>query len=60
LKDISSTDEPGSSQGRTGSRSDTLANDEAKPDAEKSLEEVVVEQDRVPEVKATKPNSPVS
>jgi hypothetical protein len=52
LKDGSSADEPGSSQGKTGPRSKILANDEAKPYAEKSPEEVVAEQDRVPEVKA--------
>jgi hypothetical protein len=51
LKDGSSVDEPRSRQGKIGLRSETSANDEAKPDGEKSLEEVVVEQDRVPEVK---------
>jgi hypothetical protein len=45
------TGEPRSRQGKIGLRSETSANDEAKPDGEKSLEEVVVEQDRVPEVK---------
>jgi hypothetical protein len=50
-KDGSSTDEPGSSQGRTGPRNDTSANDEVKPDAEKSPKEVAAEQDRVPEAK---------
>jgi hypothetical protein len=43
LKDGSSADEPGSSQGKTGPRSKILANDEAKPYAEKSPEEVVAE-----------------
>jgi hypothetical protein len=33
------------------SRSETSANNEAKPDAKKGLEEVVVEQDKVPEDK---------
>jgi hypothetical protein len=51
LKDGSSADERGSSHGRTWSRSKTSNNDEAKPDAEKSLEEVAAEQDRVPEAK---------
>jgi hypothetical protein len=51
LKDRSSTEEPGSSQGRIGPRSETLVNDEAKPDTEKSPEEVAAEQDRVLEVK---------
>jgi hypothetical protein len=51
LNDGSSTDEPRSGQGRTGPRSETSAKDEAKPDAEKSPEEVVAEQDRVSEVK---------
>jgi hypothetical protein len=32
-------------------RSGTSANDEVKPDAEKGLEEVATEEDRVPEVK---------
>jgi hypothetical protein len=50
-KDGSSADEPRSRQGRTWLRSKTLANDEAKHDAEKSPEEVVAEQDRVSEVK---------
>jgi hypothetical protein len=43
----SSTNEPGSIQGRTGPRSETLANDKVKPDAEKSPKEVVAETDRV-------------
>jgi hypothetical protein len=51
-KDGSSADQPGSSQGRTGSRSESSANGEAKSDAEKSPEEVAAEHDRVPEVKA--------
>jgi hypothetical protein len=38
LKDKSSTEEPGSSQGRIGPRSETLVNDKAKPDTEKSPE----------------------
>jgi hypothetical protein len=52
LKDGSSVDEPRSNQGKTGPRSKISANDEAKPYAEKSPEEVIAEQDRVPEVKA--------
>jgi hypothetical protein len=50
-KDRSSVDEPGTSQGRTWSRSETSASDEAKPDMEKSLEGVAAEQDRVSEAK---------
>jgi hypothetical protein len=42
-KDGSFADEPGSSQGRTELRSETSANDEAKPGTEKSLEDVAVE-----------------
>jgi hypothetical protein len=52
LKYGSSTDESGSNQGQTRPRSETSANDEAKPDMEKSLEEVAPEQNRVLEVKA--------
>jgi hypothetical protein len=51
LKDGSSTDEPGSSQGRIGPRSETSVDNKAKPGVEKILEEVVEEQDRVLEVK---------
>jgi hypothetical protein len=51
-KDGSSTDQPGSSQERTRSRSESLANGEVKPDAEKSSKKVATEQDRVPEAKA--------
>jgi hypothetical protein len=51
-KDGSSADEPGISQEKTGLRSETSTDDEAKPDVEKSPEEVTTEQDRVPEVKA--------
>jgi hypothetical protein len=51
-KDGSSTNQPGSSQGRTGLGSESLANGEAKLDAEKSLEEVVAEQDKVLKAKA--------
>jgi hypothetical protein len=50
-EDESSVDQPGSSLGRIGPRSKSSANGEAKPNAEKSLEEVVAEQDRVLEVK---------
>jgi hypothetical protein len=45
---ISSADESGGNQDQTGLRSETLAIDEAKPNMEKGLEKVVVEQDRVP------------
>jgi hypothetical protein len=51
-KDGSSADQPRSSQGRIGPRSESSTDGEAKPDAEKSSEEVAVEQDRVPEAKA--------
>jgi hypothetical protein len=47
----SSVDQQGSIQGKTGPRSKALANDEAKPDAERGLEEVTTEQDKVPEVR---------
>jgi hypothetical protein len=43
LKDISSADQLGSNQGWTGSRSMSSTNGKAKPDAEKSPEEVAVE-----------------
>jgi hypothetical protein len=39
-KDGSCADEPGISQGRTGPRSETLADNEAKPDMEKIPKEV--------------------
>jgi hypothetical protein len=42
----------GGSQEKIGSGSESLANGEAKPDVEKSSEEVAVKQSRVPEVKA--------
>jgi hypothetical protein len=47
----SSVDQQGSIQGKTGPRSKALANDEAKPDAERGLEEVTTEQDKVPGVR---------
>jgi hypothetical protein len=50
-EDESSANQPGGSRGRTGPRSKSSAIGEAKPDAEKSPEEVVVEQDRVLEAK---------
>jgi hypothetical protein len=50
-KDGSATDQLGSSQGRIGLGSESLANGEAKPDAEKSPKEVAAEEDRVPEAK---------
>jgi hypothetical protein len=50
-KEGSSTNDPGSSRGRTWLRSETLADNEAKPNMEKSLEEVAVEQDRILEAK---------
>jgi hypothetical protein len=52
LKDGPSADQPKTSQGRTGPRSESLANGEVKPDMEKSSEEVAAEQNRVPEAKA--------
>jgi hypothetical protein len=51
LKDGSSANHPGISQERIGPRRESSANGEAKPDMEKSLEEVAAEQDRVSEVK---------
>jgi hypothetical protein len=51
LKDGSSADGPRSSQRKTRPTSETSTNDKAKPGVEKSLEDVVVEQDRVPEAK---------
>jgi hypothetical protein len=51
-EDESSADQPGSSQGQIGSRSVSLANGEAKPDAERKSKEVVAEQYRAPEAKA--------
>jgi hypothetical protein len=51
-KDRSSTNQPGSSQGQTGSGSVSSANGEVKPNVERNSEGVAVEQDRVPEVKA--------
>jgi hypothetical protein len=50
-EDESSANQPGGSWGRTRLRSKSSAISEEKPDAEKSPEEVVVEQDRVLEVK---------
>jgi hypothetical protein len=44
--DGSSTDGSGGNQGQTGLRSETLANDEAKPNTEKGPEEVAAEQNR--------------
>jgi hypothetical protein len=49
LKDGSSTDQPGRSQGKTGPGSKSLANAKAKSDAGKASEEVAAEQNRVPE-----------
>jgi hypothetical protein len=51
LKDGSSADESMSNQGQTWPRGKTSANDEAKPDVEKSPEEVAAEQNRVLEAK---------
>jgi hypothetical protein len=51
-KDGSSTDGSGSSQGKTGWRSETSANDEVKPDVEKGSEEVAAEQNQVQDEKA--------
>jgi hypothetical protein len=52
LKDGPSADQPESSRGRTGLRSESSVVDKAKPDTEKSPEEVAAEQNRVLEVKA--------
>jgi hypothetical protein len=43
----SSVDQQGSIQRKTRPRSKTLADDEAKPDAERGPEEVAAEQDKV-------------
>jgi hypothetical protein len=51
LRDGSSATESRSSQGQTRLRSESLANDEAKPNAGKSPEEVVAEQDKVSKAK---------
>jgi hypothetical protein len=51
-KIISSADESGGNQDQTGLRSETLADDEPKPDVDKGLEKVAVEPDWVPEAKA--------
>jgi hypothetical protein len=51
LKEGPSADQPEGSQGRTGPRSESLANGKAKPNAEKSPEEVATEQNKVPKVK---------
>jgi hypothetical protein len=48
LKDGPSDDQIEGSQGRTGTRSEFLADGKAKPDMEKILEEVAVEKNRVP------------
>jgi hypothetical protein len=47
LKDGPSADQPESSQGRTGPRSKSSANGQAKPNTEKSPEEVAAEQNKV-------------
>jgi hypothetical protein len=52
LKHGSSAGQSGSSQEKTGLRSETSVNDKAKPDAERSPKEVVEEQNKVPEAKA--------
>jgi hypothetical protein len=51
LKDGSSAGQSGGSQEKIGSRSQTSANDETKPNVEKSPEEVAAEQNKVSEVK---------
>jgi hypothetical protein len=43
VKDESSADQPGTSQGRTGLRSESLANGEVKSDEEESSEGVAAE-----------------
>jgi hypothetical protein len=45
-KDGSFTDGSGSSQSQTGSRSEAVAKDKAKPNAEKGPEVVAVKQDK--------------
>jgi hypothetical protein len=50
LKDGPSADQPESSQRRTGPRIESLTDSKAKPNMEKSLEEVETEQNRVLEV----------
>jgi hypothetical protein len=55
-KDGSSTDQPRSSQGKIGLRSESSANGKAKPSVEKGSEEVAAEQDGTTEVK-TKANT---
>jgi hypothetical protein len=52
LKDGPSADQPESSHGRIGPRCESLADGKAKLNVEKSPEEVVAKQNRVPEVKA--------
>jgi hypothetical protein len=52
LKGGLSNDQPESSQGRIGPRSESSANGKAKPDVEKILEEVAAEQNKVPDAKA--------
>jgi hypothetical protein len=47
-KDGSSADESGSSRGQIGLRSETSANEEAKPNVEKGPEMVEIEQSKVP------------
>jgi hypothetical protein len=52
LKDGPSADQPESSQGRIGPRSESSADGKAKPNMKKSPKEVAVEQNRVLEAKA--------
>jgi hypothetical protein len=47
----SSVDQQGSIQGKEGPRSETSVDDEAKPDAEKNLEEALAEHGKVPGAK---------
>jgi hypothetical protein len=51
MKDGTSTDQPESSQVRTGPRSKSLTGGKVNPDAVKSPEEVATKQDKVLEVK---------
>jgi hypothetical protein len=51
LKDGPSADQPESSQGRIGPRSESSADDKAKPNMKKSPKEVAVEQNRLLEKK---------
>jgi hypothetical protein len=51
LKNGSSAGQSGSSQEKTGPRSESLPNDEAKPNMERSPKEVAARENKVPEAK---------